>query len=140
MVKLSTNAILKELAYISDSLQEEALMEGREFDINDFLEEANSLLETQVLTEEEYTKITDRLKIEILDIELFVKRNDWKCVSDPRAFVRDGIPSPEGLVSNEIFGISNEERAGIFARRDRKNGRKKRLLSGTVCKLYPRSA
>jgi len=114
LIKLSTNAILHELAYISDSLQTEALMSNKMFDINDFIDEANSFLETQVLNEEEYNKITDRLKIEILDIEQFVKKNDIKCVSDPRAFIRDGIPSPEGLVSNDIFGISNEERAGIF--------------------------
>ena len=114
MVRLSTNSILCELAYLSDSLQENALISGNTFDINTFLDEANSLLETQILTEEEYNKITDRLRIEILDVEKFVKVNDFKCISDPRAFVRDGIPSPEGLVSNEIFGISNEERAGIF--------------------------
>ena len=44
-----------------------------------------------------------------------VKKNDMKCISDPRAFIRDGIPSPEGLISNDIFGISAEERSGIFA-------------------------
>lgn len=114
MVRLSTKAILQELAYISDNLQNESLQSGNMFDISDFLEEANSLLETQVLTEEEYTKITDRLRIEILNVEEFVKKNEVKCISDPRAFIRDGIPSPEGLVSNEIFGISNEERAGTF--------------------------
>ena len=114
MVKLSTNAILQELAFISESLQIDAIKQGKSFDINEFFDEANSLLETQILTEEEYNKVTDKLRIEILDIEKFVKKNEVKQVSDPRAFIRDGIPSPEGLVSNEIFGISNEERAGIF--------------------------
>ena len=114
MVKLSTNAILQELAYLSDSLQGEALSNNRQFDILDFLEEANSFLDTQYLTEEEYNRVTDRLRLEILDVEQFVKKNDFKCISDPRAFIRDGIPSPEGLISNEIFGISNEERANIF--------------------------
>lgn len=114
MVKLSEKAILQELAYISDSLQEEALMDGRMFDINDFFEQANTLINSVVLTEEEYNRITDRLKIEILDVEQFVKKNDFKCISDPRAFIRDGIPSPEGLISNEIFGISNEERSQIY--------------------------
>ena len=63
MIKLSEKAIIQELAYLADSLQEEALQEQRMFDIGDFLEEANTFLETQVLTEEEYNKITDRLKI-----------------------------------------------------------------------------
>ena len=114
MVKLSEKAILQELAYLSDSLQEEALQSGNMFDITDFFEQANTLINSVVLTEEEYNRITDRLKIEILDVEQFVKKNDFKCISDPRAFIRDGIPSPEGLISNEIFGTSNEERAGIF--------------------------
>ena len=115
MSTLSTTAILQELAYISDSLQQEAFQTCNVFDINTFLDEANSVLETQVLTEEEYTKITDRLKIEILDPDEFVKKNPTtKQISDPRAFIRDGMPSPEGLISNEIFGTSNEERAGIF--------------------------
>lgn len=115
MATLSINAILSELAYISDTLQEDAIMEGHTFDISDFLEEANSLIDTQILTEEQYDKITDRLRIEILDPEEFVKKNECKCISDPRPFVRDGIPSSEGLISDDIFGTSNEERSGIFA-------------------------
>ena len=54
MGKLSTRAILQELSCIADTLQEEAIMSGNTFDINDFFEEANTLLETQILTEEEY--------------------------------------------------------------------------------------
>lgn len=115
MATLSTNAILQELAFLSNSLQEQALVSGNVFDINNFLEEANSFLDTQVLTEVEYNRVVDKLRIEILDPEEFVKKNPTtKQISDPRAFIRDGMPSPEGLISNDIFGTSNEERSGIF--------------------------
>lgn len=49
-----------------------------------------------------------------LRIEKFVKANEVKCVRDPIFFVRDGVPSPEGLLSYDIFGITKEERANIF--------------------------
>lgn len=50
-----------------------------------------------------------------LDVEKFVKANNVKEVSDPIFFVRDNVPSPDGLLSYEIFGTSKEERANIFA-------------------------
>ena len=62
-----------------------------------------------------YNKVTQHLRLEILDVERFVKVNECKCVSDPRPFLRDNIPSPEGLLSDEIFGLTREERAGTFA-------------------------
>ena len=89
----------------------------------DFLAEASSLLEVALndgselispINEAEYDKITKHLRLEILDVEKFIKVNDVKCVSNPRAFVRDGIPSDDGLLSNEIFGIGMEERAGTY--------------------------
>lgn len=56
----------------------------------------------------------DNLNIELLDIEKFVKANDVQEVTDPIFFVREGVPSPKGLLSNEIFGITKDERANIF--------------------------
>ena len=49
-----------------------------------------------------------------LNVAAFIKANNVQEVSDPVFFVRDGIPTPEGLLSNEIFGITKEERANIF--------------------------
>lgn len=102
---LSTNAILQELAYRADHIT----------DVIEFFDEANALLESQVLSEAQYEKVTSHLRLEILDTEKFIRVNECKLVDDPRAFIRDGIPSPRGLLSNEIFGLSKEERAGIFA-------------------------
>ena len=54
------------------------------------------------------------LKMELLDIEDFVKKNDVEEITDPIFFIKDGVPSPKGLLSNEIFGITKEERSNIF--------------------------
>ena len=55
-----------------------------------------------------------KFSLEILDTERFIKCNDIKEVSNPIFFIRNGVPTPDGLLSNDIFGISMEERANIF--------------------------
>ncbi|MGN1394244.1 MAG: hypothetical protein ACI4V7_09515 [Succinivibrionaceae bacterium] len=54
------------------------------------------------------------LKVELLDIEKFIKVNNCKEVSDP-VFFNGPTPTPQGLLSNEIFGITKAERSGIYA-------------------------
>ena len=85
------------------------------YDLDDFLDRADSLLEVCNLNEADYSKITKRLKMEILDIEKYVSRNDCKCVTNPRPFSSDGYPSPDGLLSNQIFGFTMKERSGTYA-------------------------
>ena len=58
---------------------------------------------------------TMRLKTEVLDVEDFIKVNGWQEVTDPIFFIRNGVPTPEGLLSNDIFGITKEDRANRFA-------------------------
>lgn len=60
-------------------------------------------------------------ELEILDVEKFVKYNDVQSVSNPIFFIRNGVPTPDGLLSNEIFGISMDERANIFGYIDLNN-------------------
>lgn len=55
-----------------------------------------------------------RLKVKLPDVEDFVKKNDVREITNPVFFIRDGIPTPDGLLSNEIFGITKEERANIW--------------------------
>lgn len=55
-----------------------------------------------------------QLQVDLLDIDKFIKVNEVKEITNPVFFVRDGIPSPDGLLSNEIFGITKEQRAGTF--------------------------
>ena len=102
---LSEDNILRELSFAS-------IMNP---DIVDFLDEANSILDVNVFTEAEYNKVVNHLRLEILDVERFVKQNEYKPVTDPRAFSRDNIPSQNGLLSYEIFGQTKDERAGIGA-------------------------
>lgn len=102
---LSTINVLRELAYISTT----------HLDVVEFMEDANSTLEVEVLSEEQYNKVVEQLRLEILPVDLFVERNDCKVITNPRAFQRDNIPSDDGLLSNSIFGINQDDRAGIFA-------------------------
>ena len=55
------------------------------------------------------------LKLEPLDTDRFIKANELKPITNPVFFDRDGIPSQDGLLSNEIFGITKDDRTTIFA-------------------------
>ena len=53
-------------------------------------------------------------KIEQLDQKRFIKANDLQQVTNPVMFNAGNGPSSDGLLSNEIFGITKDERAGIY--------------------------
>ena len=53
--------------------------------------------------------------MEQLDQERLIKVNDLQEITNPVMFNAGNGPTPEGLLSNEIFGITKNERAGIFA-------------------------
>lgn len=65
---------------------------------------------TTILTEAEM----EHLKVDILDYKDFIKKNDVQEITDTLLFLRNGVPAPEGLLSNEIFGITKDDRANIF--------------------------
>lgn len=67
------------------------------------------------LDEAAHQDMVEHLKLEIVDIERFVKVNECKQITNPIAFIRSGIPTNDGLLSNEIFGTTRDDRAGIFA-------------------------
>lgn len=52
---------------------------------------------------------------ELLDPDKLIKKNKLREVTNPIFFVRDNIPTSDGLLSNEIFGITKDQRANIFA-------------------------
>lgn len=54
-------------------------------------------------------------KLEQLDQEKFVKANELTPVTNPVMFNSINGNTPDGLLSNEIFGITQTERAGIFS-------------------------
>lgn len=55
------------------------------------------------------------LEVKLIDPDKLVKVNDLKEVTNPVFFVRNSIPTPDGLLSNEIFGITKYDRANTFA-------------------------
>lgn len=57
----------------------------------------------------------DHFKMELLEPEKLIKANNLREITNPIFFIRDGVPTSDGLLSNEIFGISKDERANIFA-------------------------
>lgn len=54
-------------------------------------------------------------KIEPLNIEKFIKVNELNPSSNPIFFDANGSPTTDGLLSNEIFGITKDDRANIFS-------------------------
>ena len=53
--------------------------------------------------------------IDQLDQEKFIKENNLEQITNPIMFNAGNGPTPDGLLSNEIFGITQAERSGIFA-------------------------
>lgn len=80
-----------------------------------FLETADIIAEEMGLNEAQYDKVFPHIRFKILDIDQYVKDNNMQPVTNPRAFLHSSIPSDDGLLSNKIFGITAEERAGTFA-------------------------
>lgn len=73
--------------------------------ISNIVTEANS----------EYTPFKEKhLKVRLLNVDDFIKKNNVKEITNPIFFIRDGIPTSDGLLSNEIFGITKEERSNIW--------------------------
>lgn len=74
------------------------------------------------------------LKTELLDIDKFIKVNLLKEVSNP-VFFNGPTPTEDGLLSNEIFGITKAERSGIYAYIDLGGTFIHPLVYKTLCKL-----
>ena len=55
------------------------------------------------------------LRVNLLDPDKLVKVNNLQEVKNPVMFTGNSRPTPDGLLSNEIFGISKYDRANTFA-------------------------
>ena len=55
------------------------------------------------------------LQLEVLDVPLYIKQNELKEITNPTFFSPSGAPTSDGLLSNEIFGMTQKDRSGIFA-------------------------
>ena len=88
---LSVDSVLKEIQEISKNTM----------NLSELFESINEL--TVSLNEAEYDKVTSHLRLEILNIDKFIKVNNVKQVSNPRAFAKANIPSDDGILSYKIF-------------------------------------
>ena len=57
----------------------------------------------------------NHLRVSLIDPDKLVKENDLKEITNQVFFVRGSVPTPDGLLSNEIFGITKYDRANTFA-------------------------
>lgn len=64
---------------------------------------------------EAYGKKIDQLTLDICDVDRYIKENELEEVSNPMFFIKKGVATPNGLLSNEIFGLTKEDRQGTFA-------------------------
>lgn len=56
-----------------------------------------------------------QFEIKQLDQRLLIKQNDLQCITNSALFNSSNGPTSDGLLSNEIFGITKDERSGTFA-------------------------
>ena len=73
------------------------------------------MIDQELLAEAKDFAVQKHLKVFPLDTEKFVKVNELKEISNPLFFSRSNIPTEDGLLSNEIFGITKDDRTSIFA-------------------------
>ena len=87
--------------------------EDRDF-IDEMFENDPSLMTIDEVSYQERAK-NAILSIEVLDVERYIKQNELQEITNPSFFNGNGVPTSDGLLSNEIFGITEYERKGTFA-------------------------
>ena len=55
------------------------------------------------------------MKVDLFNTKEFIKINNLQEISDPMLFARGGVPSPNGLLSTDIFGVSLNDRKTTYA-------------------------
>lgn len=81
----------------------------------DYINENREYIADRAIVTEDVANFSDsKLRVKMLDVEDFIKKNDVKEVTNSIFFIKNGIPTSDGLLSNEIFGITKEERANIW--------------------------
>ena len=55
------------------------------------------------------------ISINPLDVEKFIELNELRQITNPIFFSMNNSPTPDGLLSNEIFGITMQDRSNTFA-------------------------
>ena len=55
------------------------------------------------------------MKINFFNIKEFIDLNKLQEITSPILFQRGGVPHPDGLLSNEIFGVTTKTRKSTYA-------------------------
>lgn len=55
------------------------------------------------------------MKIDIFNVDEFIELNNLQEITSPILFQRGNVPDPDGLVSNEIFGVNGRSRKWRYA-------------------------
>ncbi|MEI2419603.1 hypothetical protein V6O07_04970, partial [Arthrospira platensis SPKY2] len=55
------------------------------------------------------------MQSDIFDVKKFIEVNKLKEITNPIIFNKGNIPTPDGLLSTEIFGRTPDDRKSIFA-------------------------
>lgn len=55
------------------------------------------------------------MKIDLFNVSEFIDLNELREVSSPVLFQRGSVPDPQGLISNDIFGVNVRKRRSTFA-------------------------
>lgn len=77
------------------------------------MEENNYYFNNSLLTEAEANE--RHLNVKPLNVNNFIKVNSLAEVTNPVFFTKNNSPTPDGLLSNEIFGIDKATRSQTFA-------------------------
>lgn len=80
----------------------------------DYINNNREYVSEQSFLQEAYFDEKKRLNVNLRDVDDFIKKNNVKEITNPVFFIRNGVPTSDGLLSNEIFGITKEERANIW--------------------------
>lgn len=69
----------------------------------------------QSIHEDAYSNHPNQLKLEILDQNKYIRDNNLQEITNPVFFTRDNVPTDDGLLSQSIFGITQNDRSSTFA-------------------------
>ena len=77
-------------------------------------EHANLSIWTEDSKQDEMMR-SNHLRVCLLDVNRFIKANNIQEVTNPVTFARNNVPTSDGLLSNEIFGITMSQRSTTCA-------------------------
>lgn len=109
--------IENDLDNISLSDIESSRINRDNIDILEYFRIFNIQNNTESLDEASYQERakTAIFRAELMDIPKFIEKNNLQEITNPIFFSPGGYPTPDGLLSNNIFGTQDRDRSGIFA-------------------------